>query len=69
MLTTKAPFNMLTKDQEDKGYRVELKREYVLVWQNKHQIGLLLKTTDISQKVQSLVQKHRQRLEKEKKEA
>ena len=68
MLTTTAPFNMLTKDQENKGYRVELKGGYVLVWQNKHQIGLLLKTTDISQKVRSLVEKHLLQGEEGKKE-
>ncbi len=55
---------MLTKEQKDKGYRLEFKGDYVIVWHNKNQIGLLLKTPDAARKAQTLVEKHRQEFEK-----
>ncbi len=55
---------MLTKDQKDKGYLFELKDDYVLLWHNKNQIGLLVKTPDVARKAQTLVEKHWQEFEK-----
>jgi len=54
---------MLTEEQEDNGYRVESKGDYVLIWHNNHQIGLLMATPDVAQRVQTLIQKHRREYE------
>lgn len=54
---------MLTEEQEDKGYRLEFEGDYVLVWHDNNQIGLLLTTPDIAQRMQTLVEKHRQEFE------
>ena len=54
---------MLTKDQEDNGYRLESRADYVLIWHDNNQIGLLMATPDITQRVQTLVEKHRQEFE------
>jgi hypothetical protein len=54
---------MLTKDQKDKGYLIELKEDYVLLWHNKNQIGLLVKTPDVVRRAQALVEKHWQEFE------
>ncbi len=51
---------MLTNAQKDKGYLIELKDDYVLLWHNKNQIGLLVKTPDVARRAQTLVEKHQQ---------
>ena len=55
--------SMLTKKQENKGYQVEPAGDYVLIWHHKNQIGLLLKTPDIAERVRALVEKHHQEFE------
>lgn len=53
---------MLTREQEQEGYRLEASGEYVLVWHHNNQIALLRATADIAKRVQELVERHRQEL-------
>ena len=53
---------MLNEEQKKEGYWVEETNEGVLVWHNKNQIAFLLKTGDIVEKVQDVVERRRKQL-------